>query len=66
MHSEKIAFLKLNMDSISANENIIWIKMFLNPIHIVKIKKEVIEISYTRSLPFDDLNLELNTLQVGM
>ena len=47
MHSEKIAFLKLNMDSISANENIIWIKMFLNPIHIVKIKKEVTEVSYT-------------------
>ena len=45
MHSEKIASLKLNMDLISANENIIWIQMFLNPIHIVNIKKEFIEVS---------------------
>ena len=38
--------------------------MFLNLIHVMKIKNEVVGSLVNHSLPPDDLNLDLNTLSL--
>lgn len=63
---KKIVFFKLKKDSKSANEKhtLDLDAPELNP-HM-NMKNEVLEVLEARSLLLDDLNLDLNTLQVGM
>ena len=45
-------------------KNIPYIMMFLNLIHVMKIKNEVVGSLVNHSLPPDDLNLDLNALSL--
>ena len=66
MHSGKIAFLNFKGIKKVLTKIIPYIKMFPNQIHLVKIKNEIAEVSQTWTLLLDDLNLDLDTLLVGM
>ena len=63
---EKIAFLKFKRIQNVLTKTIPLIWMFLNQIHVVKMKNEIVEVLSTQSLLLVDKNLDLDTLLVEM
>ena len=63
---EKIAFLKFKRIQNVLTKTIPLIWMFLNQIHVVKMKNEIVEVLSTQSLLLVDSNLDLDTLLVEM
>ena len=63
---EKIAFLKFKRIQNVLTKTIPLIWMFLNQIHALKMKNEIVEVLSTQSLLLVDSNLDLDTLLVEM
>ena len=63
---EKIAFLNFKRIQNVLTKTIPLIWMFLNQIHVVKMKNEIVEVLSTQSLLLVDKNLDLDTLLVEM
>ena len=63
---EKIAFLNFKRIQNVLTKTIPLIWMFLNQIHVVKMKNEIVEVLSTQSLLLVDSNLDLDTLLVEM